>query len=423
MNSSIPLAAVLRRALTSPWILLALLMLAALVLRLPGLERFVVNENAAPCCTLGGDESYTLRTALMPLDYILRLPDNGNQWLLYLFSHFWLRLIGAPSNAALRIVPLAFSIASIPAVYVAVRELVRVIVPHTRLGAERVALVATAFLTFHPMHIFYATEFRSHSATLLLCACTTYLAARMIGTALGGTAPRLRSWLLLGVAHGAAIYLHMLSAIYWVALVAVILSVAPLVNRATHSRLVVGAIASGGVMTLIASRLLLTVIHVGAKQISWIGPLDPPQAATFALRFLGSGVVTRDYLFNLPAAIVVALLVGGTIVAGRLVVARGIDRNDRRAWWGWFAPIILVGAPPIIGCIMSIALTPVLLPRYFIWLLIPVGFLFSLSVDTLTAWADAPHPRRNLRRFLLATTLAGALAAMVAGYVSPPGQF
>ena len=423
MSVPSPLGAALRRALASPWILLTLLMLAALVLRVPGLERFVINENAAPCCTLGGDESYTLRTALMPLDYILRLPDSGNMWIFYLFSHFWLQLIGAPSNVGLRIIPLAFSIASIPAVYVAVRELVRVIAPRTFWGAERVALAAAAFLTVHPMHAYYATDLRSYSATLLVSACTTYLAARMLGTALGGTAPRLRSWILLGIAHGAAIYLHMLSAIYWVALVAVILSVAPLVSRALRTRLAVGAIVSGVAMTLVASRLLWTVIHVGAKQISWIGPLDPPQAATFASRLLGGGVLSRDYLQNLPAAIAVGLLVGGTIVAGRIAAARAIDRSDLRAQWGWFAPIILVGVPPIIGSLMSITFTPVLLPRYFISLLIPMALLFALSVETLAARANAPHPSRNLRRLLLGATLVGVLVAMLAGYSSPPIQF
>ena len=70
----------LRRAAASPWFILAAVMLVAAALRVPGLERFVESRIGTPCCTLGGDEAYTLRIAMQPLDTILGLPDGGNNW-------------------------------------------------------------------------------------------------------------------------------------------------------------------------------------------------------------------------------------------------------------------------------------------------------------------------------------------------------
>ena len=275
MNDVAPITLRLRRAAASPWFILAAVMLVAAALRVPGLERFVESRIGTPCCTLGGDEAYTLRIAMQPLDTILGLPDGGNNWILYLFAHFWLQLIGAPTNVGLRIVPLALSLASLPAAYLALREMVRVIAPRTWLGADLVALIGTALLAVHPMHIFYATQFRTPSAVVLLAACTTYLAARMVGAAQRGAPPSMRAWLLLGVAHGAGIYLHMLSATYWVALVAMILSMAPLMRREVRLQLVRGAVVSGVAVAIVAARLLVAAAQVGTKQISWIGPLDP----------------------------------------------------------------------------------------------------------------------------------------------------
>ncbi len=140
------------------WPVVLTLTVVALVLRVIGL-----GDQS-----LWTDEMHTLAVAGVPrapeippwhLSDLLLVTQGP---LFMLLVHAWSRLVGM-SDAALRVLPVIFAVATIPPFY-ALAE---------RLAGARPAILATLLLAVSPFHIWYAQELRGYSLVILAAVVAT----------------------------------------------------------------------------------------------------------------------------------------------------------------------------------------------------------------------------------------------------------
>jgi mannosyltransferase len=109
------------------------------------------------------DESIVLLEAQQPVPSLLGARAEGIHPPLFRFLlHFWMKL--GSGEAFLRMLPVFFSIASIPLCFALIRKVLN----------ESGAYVATAFMAFSPFQIYYAQEIKMYSLFLFLSLSSFY---------------------------------------------------------------------------------------------------------------------------------------------------------------------------------------------------------------------------------------------------------
>lgn len=358
------------------------------------------------------DEFDALHFAQLPLSEYVNFPDGGNQILFYLIARAWILLTPDPSNAVLRLLPLIFSLASLPVLFAAVRSLSQTIFPRFAERAQLIALLATCYVAINPLHVKYATEFRSYSLSFLLMCCSTYVMSQSLGRISAGKPPPLMHWAIIGAVHGIALYLHLLTGIYFVSVLSVIALYGAAGRPHLHRRLALGAVLSCALVALIGAPIIANTLSIGAEQIQWVPKLTVETAGLFLVQFLsGTGGPVRS--------IVEALLVGGMICGGYLLGFSSLPRQDEGALWRWMIPILLVVIPVAVGVVVSVFVTPIMLPRYFIYLLIPVAVLFAVASVYLSDYVAVRREGRTGRLMMLGGAYAVALLLALSGIDHP----
>ncbi len=115
------------------------------------------------------DEIVVAQIAQRPIVDILagRAGDNGNPAGFFALANAWQRLVGQ-SEGALRILPAFFGLAGMLAFWGLARELV----------SKEAALVSTALLAVHPLHVHLSQEYRVYSLLFLLTVVVIWAAWR-----------------------------------------------------------------------------------------------------------------------------------------------------------------------------------------------------------------------------------------------------
>lgn len=342
--------------------------------------------------TLWGDELYALDAAIKPLGEIVGpgFIDNGNMLLFYIVAHAWVTLFPAAApidEAALRALPLLFSVATIPVVH----ALARRVAANLRLRSPYqlvFPLLATTLFALSPFSVQYAQEFRAYSLQLLLIALASLTALRASDGDAGS-----RWWLLYGTLVALALYAHMLAAIFFAAQIASLGTAALVAKRHALVRdLVKGAAWS----VLLLTPLAATVALVGGSQIDWIQPLAPERIAATVGVLAGASAKVMTPATGLSLAIaLIAPVVGTALIATRW-------RTSPPTIAIAFAPLVLV---PLTFLAFSAAITSIWVTRYFHALLLPM--ILATSVGAL-ALLDAAV--RALRSGSVAFATIGALA-------------
>lgn len=341
---------------------IALLVIVAIAL---GLRLIGLGERA-----FWGDELFALRAARKPLlDLFLpQMIDNGTQIGFYAVAHVWVSVfpaVAAPIEAtALRILPLLFSVATIP--------VVAAIAAHvgSRLhlaGWYRAAapLLAAALIALSPFAVRYAQEFRAYSLQLLLLSTATLLLLRAAdGRAMRGW------WIVYGLLAAMSVYVHMLSALF----VAVQVGALFLLAIASRRYALASGLVGGSLLAApLVAPLAITLLRFGSSPMSWVPSIS------------FSGVFeTLSSLFAVPPGFETATnLVGmANMPAGELPIER--------------VPLLLIAMLPLLlgvrrllhtrresAVIMAILLLPLLL--------VPLIFAVSSLVAAKIWWTRYLH--------------------------------
>ncbi len=384
-----------QRSNWSPALPLAAITLVGLAIRLVGLGDRSLREN----------EAYAVDAASRPFLEIVWpvLIDNGNMLFFYIIASFWIDVlpkIPPVSEFLLRLLPLIFSVATIPALYALAHQLLQPLSPK-HISLRTAALFAALFFALSPFSILYAQEFRAYSLQLLLLTLSSLVMLRIL-TESGSTTPR---WYLLcsyAILSALAIYSHMLSVLF---VSGQMISLLIFLTWKRYSMSAIRIVISGlGILLLIAP-LLITFGTRGASQIEWIAPERNSfgQVRTILASLTGASGNLFNDVNTLPLIASLILFVAGAVE---------LFKNRTR-----FLPLLLVLFTPLVWSViaavgLSVFLTPLGVTRYFHFLLLPFAALWALGAYSLTSYISRAVARGSVRRLA-----AGGLIAALAGAV------
>lgn len=361
------------------WAGLAIVLAAALALRLPGL-----NEG------LWFDEIQTLVTYVrLPLPDIVTTFDSQNQHLLYsLLAGLSVRAFG-DAAWALRLPAVLFGVASIGATF----WLGRLV------ATRRQALLAAALLAASYHHVWFSQNARGYTGLLLFTLLGTGLFARLLGE--HGSRPR--TWLGYGAVMALALYTHSSAAFVSVAHVAIWLVLVLRRPRTEWPARVRGAPA----LALAASAGLTLLLYA-------------PVLAQFADTLLADTHGGTGGRWQAPSWLVSEMLRGLArglpggwlaLVAGLLVTAVGVASYARQSR----ALLALFLLPGLVTATTIIGLGHNLWPRFFFF---SAGFAALIVVRGLFALGAALLPARGpaLATAALAAACLASLATVPAAW-------
>ncbi|MCB8942188.1 MAG: glycosyltransferase family 39 protein [Ardenticatenaceae bacterium] len=168
----------------SPYVHLSLLVLLAVILRIPNISRD----------SLWFDEAISYLTAQLPLTHILdNTIQSSHPPLYYLLLHFWQNLV-PPTDAGLRSLGLLWNILLVVFIYILTEKL---------FDKRPLALWSAFLVAISPFHILYSHELRMYTQLMLLVTIGTYAYWQARST------QRRLWWLIFGAVFLAAIYTHL----------------------------------------------------------------------------------------------------------------------------------------------------------------------------------------------------------------------
>jgi 4-amino-4-deoxy-L-arabinose transferase-like glycosyltransferase len=171
---------------------LAICVLTAFALRLLTIQRY----------SLWVDEAISYLAAVMPVSFILsNAVQSSHPPLYYLLLHFWLPL-WPDQDLFLRLFSLLWGILLLPSLYWLALEL---------LVDRRLALLAVVLAVVSPFHILYSQELRMYTQLMVLVtlAAGAYMKGRRTGRQIW--------WLLFGIASLGALYTHLFTVFFLLA--------------------------------------------------------------------------------------------------------------------------------------------------------------------------------------------------------------
>lgn len=330
------------------------------------------------------DEAVSLRIAETPGTAVL-MSDGGNMAFYYLVLRLWPGTGDALWQA--RLPSVFFASAAVGLFVLLVRRL---------FGAEE-ALIAGLLLALNSSVIYYAQEARGYALILLLAVACWFALALALQERRAGW---FLAWGLLGaLGMGSHLFFAFI-------LVAQMLSLGLIRVRELPARGVVAGLglAAAGSVPFLAAALIR-----GGVQIDWIPPASATAIRQIALFLAGNNFEPSPQA--LPTLIALAVLAIGAVgwSAGAGIALRTVGRQGRggTAWAHGMAVLWLL--VPLAGAVLvSLALRPLLVPRYFI-VSVPAGCL-------LLALALTRIPRTAIRYAVAAALLAISASGVYRSY-------
>jgi uncharacterized membrane protein len=255
--------------------------LGGLILLSLGLRLFVIERDG-----VWFDEAISYLTATLSVPLILNnTVQSSHPPLYYLLLHYW--LLWAPnSDIFLRLVSVFWGLLLLPATYWLTLEL---------LEDRRLAIFAVVLITVSPWHILYSNELRMYTqqSFLIALAAGAYVKGRKTD--------RWRWWVLFGTVSLAALYTHLFTVFFLIAI-----SIHALLERQNRRALWLTI----GVVTSLAVLFLPWLAVLTSEVQAELGSLRPLMADTSLEVFNPVKLLTTLSLsvFGLPFG----MLYGGT---------------------------------------------------------------------------------------------------------------
>jgi uncharacterized membrane protein len=322
--------------------------------------------------SLWSDELFALNAAHLDLQqlFLPRLIDNGNMLLFYVAAHFWVGLLPAMppvDETLIRLLPLSFSVATIPALYLLAKRTAQEVAPQR--SGHIIGAIAAAFYALNPLAVTYAQEFRGYSLQLLLLT----LSSLTLMSALSGTSRAARWWVAYALLAALSLYAHLLASLM-IGSQLLVVALLVLSKRAPKPR-IDHLIIAGATFGALASPLVLTVIRQGSGQIGWMLPITFQAIQLTLLLLMGSSPAGPISLAHTLSAFIVIGVVGYGFI--RLV------RSPSRWQTSSLLLISAVLVPPMLSALFSLLIQPIWLDRYLQFLLLPVAQLFAFGLAAL----------------------------------------
>ena len=293
----------IRRILKEP---LILILLAALIVRLPGLatKPLWYDEAFAVLFSSSGPSAMAYGTLTQEAGVAADIHPLGYYSLLWL----WMKVVGT-SPAAVRSLSLLLGLGIVALGY----QLA------SKLFGRRVAALAGCLLAFSPFQVHYAQEARMYAllTLILLGATLAYWQALQGG--------RRWPWVLFAVLAAAGMYVHNLAALYLVclALTALFLS----------RWRALGMTALSGLAAIVLYLPWLVRVPSQLARLRWAYWVSQPGLSELVRTLLVyvTGLPLPDWA--LPLALFLAVLITLTAVWATLRALRRVKRSGRRAAW------------------------------------------------------------------------------------------
>ena len=290
--------------------------------------------------------------------------------LFHVAAHFWVGLLPAmpPVDETLvRLLPLGFSVATIPALYLLAKRTAQEVAPQR--SGHIIGAIAAAFYALNPLAVTYAQEFRGYSLELLLLT----LSSLALMSALSGTSKAARWWAAYALLAALSLYAHLLASLMIGSqlLVVALLVLSKRVPKPRIDHLII----AGATFGALASPLVLTVIRQGSGQIGWMLPITFQAIQRTLLLLMGSSPAGPISLAHTLSAFIVIGVVGYGFI--RLV------RSPSKWQTSSLLLISAVLVPPMLSALFSLLIQPIWLDRYLQFLLLPVAQLFAFGLAAL----------------------------------------
>lgn len=328
------------------------------------------------------DEAVAVQIARTPGLEVL-MSDGGNMAAYYLFLRAWLLL--GDGMWMVRLPSVLFSAVGLGLFYLLAR----------RWFDRPVALTAAALLAVNSSFVYYSQEARSYTMELMLVvACWLVLAVAL-------DRQTARWFVLWGLVAAMAIATQLFAVFIVAAQVAFIL---PAVRKGFPR----GTLAAGlATLAAGAAPFLFTAATRGSVQIEWIPPTSIA-ALRQVLLFIGGNNFdpSTDPLPRLIEAVVLAVCAFGWYLGARRPPDPGSNPSP-----GTLAVTLWLALPLLGALIISVAVQPLLVPRFFIALIPPSCLLLALAVHRLPV---AVH-RRLAAGLLILLGLSGVVRSYGVG--------
>lgn len=316
--------------------------------------------------------------------------DNGNMILFYVIGHYWMKLVPfgpVIDEFAVRLLPVLFSVATIPVLYLVAERISAVQFPKSR-HRSLYPLIVTMWFAFNSLSIRYSQEFRGYSLQLLLLTIATLFL--VIGMQ-GRRRKQRRWWIGYALMSGAAAYAHMIGILFSATQLSSLLAIAILKRDSIITRRVITVLALLGI-TLIP--LIVQIVAAGSGQIAWIEEPTTKTVGATILRLFG---ISKD--LELPVQLSLLAFCAAPAALGLRTMLR-VARREDSASIALAIPLIVV---PAITLIFSLMVTPIWLTRYLHFLLLPISLAWGIGCIELL---DIAQGYLNRIRAIAALSLA-----------------
>jgi mannosyltransferase len=307
------------------------------------------------------DEAIGVSIASQPLGRMLQTLQHVDavHGLYYSLLHVWLSL--GQNAIVIRLPSVAFAVLA----SIAIGRLAKL------MFGEGAAAPAVAILATSTFFLYYADEARPAAFTLMMCSYAALYVWRAIRSRRG------RDIAVCGVFFLFAIYANVLAMLFLFATCLVVWTSARSLTLLRLDRKTVAAMAATAVAVCIAAIPLLLAIHEDSlAQIGWIVRSNARQIVYFTASIVGSneGADRGSRIATELEAIVVLVLLAIGIIGGW---------RSRPTRASVIAASTWLAVPLAIGIAIDQWVQPILIARYFSFLLIPVALLAGNGLAVL----------------------------------------
>lgn len=280
-----------------------------------------------------------------PGDLVHRLVHfDAHPPLYFLLVQSWSLLGG--SEAWLRALSVLFGLASIPLLYRLA----------ARLGGANAGLIAAAFLTLNPYHVYYSREARSYSLLVLLCLGSLDLLFDL------AAAPNRKKWIAFSAVSAAILLTHYMGVFF----LAAEAGAALLLRRERPGFLQEFCVAAAGAVALYTPWMPVFLRHVTAVNAGFWLPAPTATVVAFAMCSL---IVSPFFLGTL------GYLLGWSFHGLALAGVRGKKG---------LALLLLALIPPLGQLLVSLH-RPLFYAQTFQYILIPIFVLVAIATTRLSS--------------------------------------
>lgn len=300
---------------------------------------------------------------------------ESNMWSFYFLLAAW-RALAPPTEFALRLLPALLGVAAVPMMAAWGR----------RIAGERAGLLAAALMAVHGTWLQHGQTLRGYSLLLLLTPAVSWQFMRVVES------PRASRVVALALLAALGIYTHLYFVLALGALAATLLFHSP-------ARVPWRVLFAAGALTLVLL-VPMALWQPFGKQLDWVLPLSLRDAARLLLYLSGySGPLLPLYGAGCAVA---------AVAAGRTL--RALGRCDTT--WRAVLPLLACMLPTFVLVAVSLAVKPILVPRYLAIALPAVLLAVAVAVDRI--------PGAKRRRLAVAALLLASMPGLLQWYHRPP---